>query len=196
MKPLALKPALHLAHRIQEELFPLCLEAPPALRSKLPPSLLGPNGELCTIAGSIRRERPHVNDIDLVCVPRDQYKLRQRVLRNATPIQDGPQNLLVRLANDVQLDIFFARPDTRDLIDKRPSNYASLLLCRTGPREHNIRLIERAKTLALRWNPYEGIYMTVPSPGGPPSREILVPSETEQDLFRHLQLDYLEPKDR
>lgn len=169
--------ATNLADRIQEELASFCVED----RARVP---------LCTIAGSIRRGRPEVNDIDLVCVPRDQYKLRHRVLRHATPIQDGPQNLLVRLQNGVQLDIFFARPDTRDLIDKRPSNYASILLCRTGPREFNIRLIEQAKTLGLRWNPYEGVFMKVEA------REFLVPSDTEHDLFRHLKLDYLEPKDR
>jgi len=165
---MTLTAARKLAERIQEELAPLCHE--------------------CVIAGSIRRRCSVVNDIDLVIIPQDQYTVRARVLRNATPIQDGPVNLLVRLQNDIQLDIFFARPATQDLLDKRPTNLGSLMLCRTGSREHNIKLATRAETLGLKWRIYEGL---VDLESG-----LLVASVTEEDMFRALKMDFIKPEDR
>lgn len=161
-----LQDSQRLAARILEELRPYC--------SRI------------EVAGSIRRGCPHVNDIDLVLIPRDPSALRDRVLRNATPIQDGPLNLLVRLRTGIQLDIFIAHAGKRDLLESKPSNWGSLLLCRTGSKEHNIKLAQRASRMGLQWKIYEGIFR---------GRD-LIASATEQDIFTALELDYLEPKDR
>lgn len=158
--------AQRLADRIAEELQPLCTRL--------------------EIAGSIRRQCGEVNDIDLVLIPSDPGALRDRVLRKSTVIQDGPQNLLVRMQNGFQLDIFIARPARADLFTTTPSNFGSLLLCRTGSKEHNIKLASRARARGLQWKIYEGIF------NGPN----LVASATEQDLFAALEMDYIEPKDR
>lgn len=164
--------AQHLARRIVEELQPYCKT--------------GPSGPLITIAGSIRRGLAEVNDIDLVLIPENISALRDRVLRRATPIQDGPQNLLVRLSNGVQLDLFFARAETCDLLEAKPSNWGTILLCRTGSKEHNIKLAQRAHSLGLQWKTNEGIF------AGP----ILLASATEEEMFRAFELPYIEPKDR
>jgi DNA polymerase (family 10) len=177
--------AQNLATRIVEELSPYCTRI--------------------EIAGSIRRysgltgEVPEVNDIDLVLIPSNPSALRDRVLRYATPIQDGPLNLLVRLQNGVQLDIFMARAETRDLLDAKPTNWGSLLLCRTGSKEHNIKLCQRANHLGLQWKTYEGIY-ELPRPLGGEGRGEGVPrliaSATEQDIFTALELNFVPPENR
>lgn len=178
MNPLNLHTAEHLAKTIVEVLAPLCTRI--------------------EIAGSIRRRCPWVNDIDLVLIPRDPTELRARVLRKASPIQDGPLNLLVRLANGVQLDIFMAHDGRRDLISSTPSNFGSLLLCRTGSKEHNIKLATRALSLGLKWKIYEGIFAPTPNrnPNLNPSSEELIASATEHEIFTALQLDYIEPENR
>jgi DNA polymerase (family 10) len=158
--------AQHLATRIVEELQPYCFKI--------------------ETAGSIRRGLAEVNDIDLVLIPSNPSALRDRVLRYATPIQDGPLNLLVRLQNGVQLDIFMAHGETRDLLEAKPTNWGSLLLCRTGSKEHNIKLAQRASRLGLQWKVYEGIFR---------GRE-LIASATEEEIFKALELPYIEPKDR
>jgi DNA polymerase (family 10) len=158
--------AQHLATRIVEELQPYCFKI--------------------ETAGSIRRGLAEVNDIDLVLIPSNPSALRDRVLRYATPIQDGPLNLLVRLQNGVQLDIFMAHGETRDLLEAKPTNWGTLLLCRTGSKEHNIKLAQRASRLGLQWKTYEGIFR---------GRD-LIASATETDLFTALEMPYLEPHER
>lgn len=145
------------------------------------------------IAGSIRRGLGEVNDIDLVIIPRDQSALRDRVLRNSTAIQDGPHNLLVRLQNGVQLDIFFAHAGKADLLESTPSNWGSILLCRTGSKEHNIKLCQRAARLGLAWKTMEGIYPALNRNLNP---NLPIASATEQDIFRALEMDYLPPESR
>ena len=148
---------------------------------------LRPFAERIEIAGSIRRGCGEVNDIDLVIVPRDQAALRSRVLWRSTAIQDGPQNLLTRLANGFQLDIFFAHGGKRDLLDSVPSNWGSVLLCRTGPKEFNIKLCQAAAALGLKWETYNGVTME----GG-----YVLASATEEEIFAALQMEYVKPEDR
>lgn len=149
---------------------------------------LGPLCDQIEIAGSIRRQRPAVNDIDLVAIPRDPYEFRNRVLRNSSVIQDGPVNLIVRLKNGFQLDVFMAHRATRDLLDKRPSNFGSLLLCRTGSKEHNIKLCARAAGLGYKWEIYRGL---VDRQTG-----LIVASESEHQIFQALKMDFLPPEER
>jgi DNA polymerase/3'-5' exonuclease PolX len=165
-----LSQAQKLAQRIAEELQPFCTRI--------------------EIAGSIRRRRPEVNDIDLVCLPSNPLALRERILRNAALVQDGQMNMIARLANGFQLDVFMARPESKELFETRPGNFGSLLLCRTGSRGHNVFLVEHAKSLGLVWNPYYGVY---DSRSG---QAICLASETEEEIFKALQLSFVEPERR
>src|SRR5438876_12139133 len=67
--------------------------------------------ERIEIAGSIRRRRPVVNDIDIVALPMpgQTNALRARVLERTAPISDGKEIILTRLANGVQLDLWLAQ---------------------------------------------------------------------------------------
>jgi DNA polymerase (family X) len=156
--------AIKLAERIKSELAPLC--------------------EKIEIVGSIRRARPEVNDIDLVILPRDIRELRYRLFLRTTPVSDGPQTIITRLSNGPQLDIWLARPRHVDLIDTTPSNWGSLMLSRTGSKEHNIWLCEQATAMDLHWNPHVGIVDVTGK---------VLASETEDEIYAFLGIDVIPP---
>lgn len=162
--------ARQLALKIWGELKPLCRQI--------------------VIAGSIRRSRPVVGDIDLV-IEADEIQ-RQAILdrcrANWEPATDGAQNCIFRKTRcdgtELQLDIFFARPETKTLFETVPGNFGTLLLCRTGSARHNIKLVEHAKRNGLRWNPYQGVY---------DQDNRLLASATEESVFEALGLPYIDP---
>jgi DNA polymerase (family 10) len=168
ISPLSLAKAQPLAERIAAELQPYCISL--------------------AIAGSIRRARPFVNDIDLVVLPKDNDNLEsiRRRMRQSQPevITDSAQTLIIRLRNGVQVDLWIARPESKDLFAAAPTNYGSILLMRTGSKEHNIYLIERAKSLGLTWNPYYGVF---------DGRGQCLAAATEEDIFAALKLDFTPP---
>jgi len=158
-----------MAEKIAEQLAPLC--------------------ERIEIAGSIRRGRPWVNDLDLVILPKGGRPdaIKARCEQKCTIVTDGPQNYIVRLNTGVQLDIFFARPAYKDLLQTIPGNFGTLLVCRTGSREHNIYLVEHAKRLGMVWKPYQGVF---------DCEGYAVAAEDEAGIFRALQLDFIPPEKR
>jgi DNA polymerase (family 10) len=142
------------------------------------------------IAGSIRRRKQIVGDIDIVALPIDgqQQKLRDRITEGKEVIQNGPQNVYVRLTNGMELNVFIAHPEAKDFFTSTPTNWGSLLICRTGPREFNIGLVEHAKTQpnGLAWNPYHGVYC----------EGKWIASATEEQIFAALNLEFIPPQDR
>lgn len=161
--------AFSLAERIKSELSPFC--------------------DQVEIAGSIRRARAEVNDIDLVCLPKtgQEEALRARIKARTQVSIDGPQTLIVRLATGFQLDVWFARRPERDLVSSTAGNFGTLLVCRTGSKDHNIFLAQRALDLGLKWNPHQGVM----DPSGR-----VVASETEHDVFDALGLPWIPPVSR
>jgi DNA polymerase (family 10) len=141
------------------------------------------------IAGSIRRRRPFVNDIDIVVLPKhgEYLTLRERVRSAGFTVKDGDQELVVRLKTGVQLDLWIARQPGSDMFVNQPTNYGSLLLCRTGSAAHNIFLIEHAKRMGLRWHPHQGLFCGASQ---------LMASATEQAIFEALALDFVPPEKR
>lgn len=153
---------------------------------------LSPMAKRIEIAGSIRRNKPMVGDIDLVIEPKpgQLHAIKQRCLTGTLTsgnmvMMDGEMNFIMMLGT-VQLDIFFARPAVPDLFNPKPANFGSLLLCRTGSKEHNIWLIGEAKARGLAWLPYEGVVKD----------GRVVAGETEEDIFRALRLEYVKPENR
>jgi DNA polymerase (family 10) len=166
-----LREAWNLADVIKAELAPLC--------------------ERIEIAGSIRRGRPEVNDIDFVILPKPGQKdaIKARCEKRCAVVKDGEQNYIVRLPESgkfrgFQIDIFFARPAVADLLQRKPGNFGTLFLCRTGSTAHNIWLVYYAKTRGMAWHPYEGVK---------DAEGYVIASETEEAIFDMLGLDFVPP---
>lgn len=156
---------------------------------------LRPCCERIEIAGSIRRGRPYCGDVDLVVIP------RRIEIKDLLGVGTGRRNLLWEfLAGYVkekaggarwldggespgkqcrlrlprcQLDIWFATGE----------NFASLLLCRTGSKEHNVWLCERAVQRGGKWSYGEGLRLQ----GG------IVAAEAEFHIYHALGLSFIEP---
>lgn len=137
--------------------------------------ILQPFCERLAVAGSLRRGCPTVGDLDLVLLPRPGQltALQARIKQSAKVETDGPQNLIVTLQNGLQVDCFFARPDTADLFGEvTPGNWGTLLLCRTGSKAHNIWLAQQALKQGLHWQPYQGLQRAGQTIAGREEKEI------------------------
>ncbi len=150
---------------------------------------LSPFCERIEVAGSIRRRRPFVGDVDVVALPREGQLagLRERARQATTVVTDAEQTLVVRLANGVQLDLWLARPAVKDFFSEVPTNFGTLLLLRTGSKEHNVHLIEHAKRVGLRWNTYHGVF---------DGHGKCLACETEEGIFKALGMDFVPPERR
>jgi len=162
------------------------LRSATALAEKIT-DILRPLCQRIEIAGSIRRARPECNDIDLVLLADNPAAVLQRCRMHSQPVTDGPQIAIFRLTNGVQLDLYFARGPLPDLLDPKPTNWGSILLCRTGSKEHNIYLCQRALAMGLKWETTTGIK----DPDG-----YLLAAETEKDIYECLGFPYLAPNIR
>jgi len=132
--------ALERAEKIQKALAPYCRQI--------------------AIAGSIRRLRPNVGDIDLVLEPKPDCRnaIIERTLRTATRDgADGQDYSRFILRDGLQLDLWWVRPPALDFFTNTQSNWGMRLLVATGSRAHNIELAKRAKALGKHFAPYRGI---------------------------------------
>ena len=144
---------------------------------------LAPACERIEIAGSLRRRRPDVHDIDLVLIPRDRLDLLIRLmdLYGRKPEKIGEKYVMLKSFDGIQVDLYLATPET----------WATLLLIRTGSKQHNIHLAQRANERGWRLKANgEGIDGPVDAQGAP------IMMQTEADIFQTLGLPYREPWER
>jgi DNA polymerase (family 10) len=132
------------------------------------------------VAGSIRRRRPWVHDIDIVLIPSDPWNLQQEILNLSRPMKPLLQGEKVMrfMLGDIQVDLYFATED----------NWATLLLIRTGSTENNIRLCSRAKEMG--WHLHadgSGLYNQYGK---------RVAGDTEISIYNALGLPYQTPEER
>lgn len=139
------------------------------------------------IAGSIRRRRQDIGDIDLVLMPWDVETVKLCCRESCEVLADGNQNFRFVTPAKVQVDLYFASPGEADLFGAQPSNWGSVLLCRTGSANHNIYIAQMAKTRGLKWNTSAGL---LDQDGN------LVASETEESIFDALGLPFVPPEKR
>lgn len=154
---------------------------------------LAPMCERIEVAGSIRRRRQSVGDVDIVLLPKaDQLPgIVARLDRNTEVKSNGETNsvriLDVPKIGPVQIDVFVAHGGKPGLFDSECSNFGTLFLCRTGSTRHNIRIVQRAKDLGLKWDPYRGILN---------AQGKVIAGAEEADIYRVLDLPFQEPQNR
>ena len=150
---------------------------------------LKPHCERIEIAGSIRRLKPFVHDIDIVCIPANQGQFIQ-ALKDMGKIEMGGEKLIRVKLPSIDLDIYIATPST----------WATLLLIRTGSKEHNIKLCSRAKSMGMKLHADgSGLFRLVEQKsifGEVAPREERIAGDTEESIFEALTLPYLAPEKR
>lgn len=151
---------------------------------------LAPHCARIEIAGSIRRRRPDVGDIEIVCIPKfelDPDSLIPIYRRSFDFIRvvDGWEKVkgaatgkyCQRIGPDgMKLDIFIANPD----------NFGLILAIRTGSAEYSHRV------LATGWvrNGYKSVNGMLTRNGA------AIPTPEETDLFRLAGVPWTEPEKR
>ncbi|HZP97708.1 MAG TPA: DNA polymerase/3'-5' exonuclease PolX [Candidatus Limnocylindria bacterium] len=137
--------------------------------------------ERISVAGSVRRYRETVGDIDLL-VPAD----------DAAPIMEAfttaPAVERVLAKGDTKSSVIVGRGLQVDLRVVPPVSWGAALLYFTGSKEHNVRLRGQALKKKLLLNEY-GLYRV-----GAEARGQEIASRTEEDVYAALEMDWIPPE--
>lgn len=131
-----------------------------------------------TVAGSFRRRKETVGDIDLVAVsshPEDAMKYFTEYDEIGRILAQGDRRASVVLRSGLQVDLRIADEHS----------YGAALLYFTGSKAHTIALRRIAQANDLKLNEY-GIF----------KNEKVVASSTEKEIYKALGLQYIEPEIR
>ena len=151
----------------------------PAAESILALLLAVPGVTNGTIAGSIRRGRPTIGDVDLLVTAADSAPVMDAFVRMDSVsriLGHGPSKSSVELVNGLQVDL-------RVLPAER---WGTALSYFTGSKDHNVRLRQRALDHGLSLNEHA---FTLQDGSG---SEILCASEAE--VYQQLGLPYIPPE--
>lgn len=135
-------------------------------------------GEGLTIAGSLRRGRETIGDIDILAISDAPDEIIKKfVLLAESVLMQGTTRASI-IMNDMQVDLRVVNEES----------FGSALLYFTGSKEHNIRLREIAQRKGLKINEY-GVFSGEKRVGGREEREIYaalglqyIPPEIREDL--------------
>ena len=141
---------------------------------------LNPYCKEIKVAGSIRRRKEIVHDIDIVLIPSDPWNLESEVLAMARPFQPKMSGEKLKRFDyeGAQVDLYYASPET----------WATLLLIRTGSKESNIRLCSRAKGM--------GWHLAASGDGLFNEKGERIAGDTEISIYNALGLPYQRPEER
>jgi DNA polymerase/3'-5' exonuclease PolX len=164
-------------------------------------SILQPACVVISLAGSLRRNKPQVHDVDLVVYPKMDALTNnsQMDIFGGIPAFSHPTALddilmgrgwgeirygcypgMLTLQNrggEIPVELYFTQPDG--------SNLGALLQMRTGSAEFNISLAERAKKLRLNYRAGYGVF----------AGEKCI-AQTEEEIFMALGITYIPPERR
>ncbi len=130
------------------------------------------------VAGSLRRMRETIGDIDILVTsskPSDVISYFTKMRDVSRIIATGPTKASVNLSNGMQIDL-------RVLPDKE---YGSALMYFTGSKEHNVELRKIAITKRMKLSEY-----------GLLSGKTFVAGHTEEGVYKKLGMQYIEPEMR
>jgi DNA polymerase (family 10) len=135
-----------------------------------------PGVEQVTPAGSLRRGRDTVGDLDLLVTGRQLEKLPDHLLkfpRLSQVLAKGADKVSFKLANSMQVDVRILAPES----------YGAALMYFTGSKEHNVALRERAKKRGWKLSEY-GLY----------EGDRVIAGRTEEEVYQKLGLPWIPPE--
>ena len=164
---------------------------------------LQPCCERLIVAGSLRRRKSAVGDVEILYIPR--FEDRQFDLLTVAPMNLaeeaiggmmcrgllskrasktgsfawGAKNKLALHRSGIPVDLFAANEE----------NWWNYLVCRTGPADSNTRICMAAQQRGWKWTPYGAGFSR--SDGGETYQV-----ESEADVFRFVGLPFAEPWER
>ena len=152
-----LKDAEKLAEQIMEQIRPFC--------------------DRLVVAGSIRRKKSEVRDVDFVLIPKPLLwpRIVATLQRNmdAKVLKHGEKAAQLTI-NGINVDLYSATEET----------WEPLLLIRTGSAEHNIKLSMLARKKGMQLS-HKGLI-----------KDGKVVASTEKEIFEALGIDYVLPEER
>lgn len=170
--------------------------------------LLEPHCDLLAIAGSIRREKPLVGDIEILYVPKieeetpegellpkrinkSEQKIKELIEKNILEHRikkDGTmafgQKIKLLRVKDSQVPL--------DLFACKANQWANNLVSRTGGKETNITIASRAKHMGWNWLPFGAGFQNSRT------KQTFQP-KSEREVFEFVKLNFKhfqEPKNR
>ena len=166
--------------------------------------LLAPHCERIAVAGSIRRRRPDVKDIELLCASKvtstadlfgravtnwyflnnkldalvaDGSVLKKRANKSGRYSYGEHNKLLVHVPSGIPVDVF----------SSSTNNWGMSLVVRTGSKDFNVRMMARFRELGMRGHAYGGVT-------DQEGNEIECPDE--ETVFRLLGWSWMPPERR
>ena len=170
---------------------------------------LEPVCERLIIAGSLRRRKEAVGDVEVLYIP----KFKTETPEPPLDFFEAPVPIRVDLAEATLEDLVYDKVLAKrlnslgfqtwglknklalhvasgipvDFFSTTPEAWGSYLVCRTGGAQNNIDICTAAQRRNLKWSPYEGFI----DQGGN-----LLLAKTEQEVYELAGLPYREPWER
>jgi len=157
--------------------------------------------EKVMVVGSVRRQRPEVNDIDIVVIPRgpgeqnwDEIAKALKRAHGMVQFKKGPKLMTFARYSDAPGLVMRPRdPEyTVDIYHATPETLGILVLVRTGSKEHNVKLCNLALAKGMKLSAADGLQKRDDSSGLMKT----IACRSEEEIFAALGLPYVEPKDR
>lgn len=140
------------------------------------------------LAGSVRRLRPTVHDVDLVVQP--QWMSTPELVRAARKVADevtraSAESVIWKLVVEgVVVDVYLATVQS----------WGMTLLIRTGSAQHNVYLASKARAMGMAMKYSDGCFEKLSSATG--KLEIHAYCPEEADVFKALGMPWVDPEDR
>ncbi len=196
-------------------LVPEKVKWPRALALEVARDLAGKMGPLCEreriiVAGSLRRRKLEVGDVEIVYIPRwlnaqdpgDLFgrevrqnvvdrlltlmigagQLAQRLNINGSPSWGAVNKLAVHTASGMPVDFFATTEEC----------WWSYVVCRTGGKASNKAICTAANDMGWMWHPYEGCFERLSGTEKGTRRTI----RSEEEVFAFVGLPYVPPEER
>lgn len=151
------------------------------------------------LAGSIRRKKETIKDIDILCTAKKSDVVMDKFV-NLPQVKEilaqGKTKSSIILDEDIQVDLRVIKPES----------YGAALMYFTGSKDHNIALRELARKKGYKINEY-GLFKLGKRSGrvstrgkgagsAKPVRETRVAGKTEEEVYKKLGLQYIPPEIR